>query len=180
MRNESPTTSCPPKALLAAAAALAVSALACAPSPGGQCAADADCRAGTTCQRGLCRPEPTCATACEAGLHCASGSCAPDELPVLTWVTPEDGALRAGGILSLEVSVAQGAPAHGLSVIAVRDGASWAELPASVPLRRAGPGSWRGELDASALAEAAWTLVPFRALRRPRDRTFNAATEQRH
>ena len=134
-------------------------AAACVPQPGGQCSADTDCRAGTTCLAGLCRPEPRCAQACAEGFQCKAGLCAPDVAPVLTWVTPEDGTVRATGKLSLRVAASGPFPPVSMTVVALPVGSPMAST--TVALQSDGAGLWIGEIDSGALGDAAFALTPF-------------------
>lgn len=67
--------------------AVALAGLACVPRPGGQCAADADCGYGTTCQAGLCR------------------AAIPPAPLLVTWLAPEADAWRAGGSIAIALTV---------------------------------------------------------------------------
>lgn len=147
--------------------ALAAAALACVPAPGGQCAADSDCRVGTTCQRGLCRPPPpeACETACAAGFHCAGRACAPDVAPAVSWAAPEDGAWHASGAVAVALSVGTSLPIASVAVVAERPRsaglAGAGEVgKARVALAQGTDGLWRGLLDPTSLDQGEWRLVP--------------------
>ena len=147
---------------VAVAALLAAAATGCIPAPGGQCDADADCGYGLTCQDGLCRQRPprACAPACGAGFHCDDGACALDAAPVVAWVSPDDGALVARGVLGLALTVAT--PARDVAVqVLVAPAQPWSSAqPIAVALIDGGDGTFRALLDATALAEGTWTLTP--------------------
>lgn len=137
-----------------------LAAAACVPQPGGQCASDGDCRAGTTCLSGLCRPEQQCVHACETGFSCQQGLCSPAVAPTLTWVAPEDGTIRAAGKLQLRVA-ASGPFAPASMKVVARAAGSPTAAAVTIALRPDGPGLWSAELDSGLLRDAAWALTPF-------------------
>ncbi len=137
-----------------------ITCAACVPHPGGQCASDGDCQYGLSCQQGLCEvaPPKTCASACASGFHCDDGTCALDAAPVVSWLSPADGAAASSGMVQVALTIAT--PAQDVSAqLSIR--AANADLPAgSLPLTLGPDGVWRGLLDASALAEHDWNLLP--------------------
>ena len=146
----------------ALAAALVFLLPACVPAPGGQCSDDSDCSFGLTCQDSLCRKRPprACLPACGAGFHCDDGTCGLDTAPQVTWLSPDEGALVAGGVIAVSLQVST--PARDASVALVVEPAQpqAAVLPVVITLLDGGDGIFRGLLDAGALDERDWNLRP--------------------